>query len=164
MDIQENFSSECSLFGKRVVKIRNQLGLTQKDLSERSEINRTEISRIENGLKNLEFFTIVKLAEGFGIELISLFDYEDKNPIAKTKKKKKFLNRFKKEKELVGRKILILRKDKKLIQVDVDLAMGIPDSDLSRIENAIGNVKFYSFFRIAKALKVEVMDLFDFTT
>lgn len=162
MDVQKSFESENLLLGKRVIQLRKEIGFTQKELGERSEINRTEISRIENGTKNLEFFTIIKLVEGLRIELVSLFDYEGKRPTIITNRKQNFKKRFDKEKKLLGNQILSLRKNKKLLQVDIDLDIGIPDSDISRIENGIGNIKFYSIFRIARALKVSVAELFDY--
>jgi len=48
--------------------------LSQLDLEIQSGINRTEISRIENGLKNIEFLTMVKLAEALGVELYDFFN------------------------------------------------------------------------------------------
>ncbi len=47
--------------------------MTQLDLELESGISRTEVSRIENGLKNIEFYTIVKLAIALEISLIDLF-------------------------------------------------------------------------------------------
>lgn len=47
--------------------------MSQLDLELASGINRTEISRIENGQKNIEFFTIVKLAIALDVELNNFF-------------------------------------------------------------------------------------------
>lgn len=47
--------------------------LSQLDLEIQSGINRTEISRIENGQKNIEFLTIVRLAEALDVELNDFF-------------------------------------------------------------------------------------------
>ena len=67
------YDIEIENFGKRLREIRMKLKLSQLDLELKSGINRTEISKIENGLKNIEFFTIVKLAEALEVELIELF-------------------------------------------------------------------------------------------
>lgn len=53
--------------------MREGIGISQLDLEIQSGINRTEISRIENGLKNIEFFTIVKLAVALDVEVEELF-------------------------------------------------------------------------------------------
>jgi|SRR5690349_3309123 transcriptional regulator with XRE-family HTH domain len=47
--------------------------LSQLNLEVRSGINRTEISKMKKGLKNIEFFTVVKLAEALEVELIEFF-------------------------------------------------------------------------------------------
>lgn len=46
--------------------------------------------------------------------------------------------------------------------MDIDVASGLPDSDVSRMENAIGNFKFFSIFRVAQALQVTADELFDY--
>jgi len=71
--MEKRYKSEIKAFGKRLKSIRLKKGLTQLDLELESGISRTEISRIENGLKNIEFYTIVKLAEALGITLGEFF-------------------------------------------------------------------------------------------
>ena len=70
---QSRYDIEIANFGKRVREIRMKQKLSQLDLELKSGLNRTEISKIENGLKNIEFFTIVKLVEALEVELIELF-------------------------------------------------------------------------------------------
>lgn len=70
---QGRYDIEIVNFGKRLRDVRDRQKLSQLDLEVKSGINRTEISKIENGLKNIEFFTIVKLAEALEIELIEFF-------------------------------------------------------------------------------------------
>lgn len=70
---RSRYDIEIENFGKRLREIRMKQKLSQLDLEVKSGINRTEISKIENGLKNIEFFTIVKLAEALEVELIDLF-------------------------------------------------------------------------------------------
>ena len=71
--MEKRYNKEIKAFGKRLKEIRQSKGISQLDLELQSGINRTEISRIENGLKNIEFFTIVKLAAALDIELQSFF-------------------------------------------------------------------------------------------
>lgn len=70
---QARYNIEIENFGKRLRELRIKQKLSQLDIEVKSGINRTEISKIENGLKNVEFFTIVKLAEALEVEMIELF-------------------------------------------------------------------------------------------
>ncbi len=71
--MEKRYKSEIKAFGKRLKAIRQNKGLTQLDLELESGISRTEISRIENGLKNIEFYTIVKLAVALEVEVGDFF-------------------------------------------------------------------------------------------
>lgn len=71
--MEKRYKTEIENFGKRLRSIRIAKGLSQLDLEVESGINRTEISRIENGLKNIEFLTIVKLAEALDADLLDFF-------------------------------------------------------------------------------------------
>ena len=71
--MEKRYKIEIAAFGKKLRQIRLHKGLSQLDLEIESGINRTEISRIENGLKNIEFATIVKLAIALDVELEELF-------------------------------------------------------------------------------------------
>jgi transcriptional regulator with XRE-family HTH domain len=73
MDVEKRYTIEIQDFGARLRKIREQKNLSQLDLEMKSGLNRTEISRIENGQKNIEFFTLVKLAEALDVRLEELF-------------------------------------------------------------------------------------------
>lgn len=73
MEAEQRYDAEIEAFGKRLRNIREAKKLSQLDLEVKSGINRTEISRIENGQKNIEFFTIVKLATALEVELKELF-------------------------------------------------------------------------------------------
>jgi transcriptional regulator with XRE-family HTH domain len=74
--VEKLYEKEIHLFGKQIKKIRDEKAMSQLDLEIKSEINRTEISRIENGQKNLEFFTIVRLAFALDVDLFDLFKHE----------------------------------------------------------------------------------------
>lgn len=58
----DRFDEIGSLFHKR----RKELGLTQQQLGERVGVNKSEISKIENG-RGLTFATINKLSEALGV-------------------------------------------------------------------------------------------------
>jgi transcriptional regulator with XRE-family HTH domain len=71
--MEKRYKIEIKAFGKRLKQLRERKGFTQLDLELESSISRTEISRIENGLKNIEFFTIVKLASALDVKISELF-------------------------------------------------------------------------------------------
>jgi len=72
--VEKRYTQEIKLFGKRLRAIRKKKGISQLDLEVNSGINRTEISRIENGLKNIEFYTLVRLADALEINIIDFFN------------------------------------------------------------------------------------------
>jgi transcriptional regulator with XRE-family HTH domain len=61
--------------GKRLKYYREQIGLSQIDLSEKSGISQASIARIESGKqKNLKRETMKRLADGLGISLTQLIE------------------------------------------------------------------------------------------
>ena len=72
---ETRYQEEIEAFGRQFRKIRKSKGFTQLDIEVMTGINRTEVSRIENGLKNIEFFTLVKLAMAVNVPLKELFRY-----------------------------------------------------------------------------------------
>lgn len=63
-------------FGKRVREIRNQKGFSQLDLASILNIDKTSISRLENGRVNVKLTTAVKLAIALEVDLPSLYEFE----------------------------------------------------------------------------------------
>ena len=53
----------------QIIAIRNEEGLTQEDLAERTGIARSNISRLESGNYNPSFEFIAKIAKGLGCEI-----------------------------------------------------------------------------------------------
>lgn len=70
---EARFKEALAALGKRIKKIRVGKGLKQKNIEEESDISRSDISKIENGLKNIELITIVKIADALGVEVYELF-------------------------------------------------------------------------------------------
>ena len=70
----KRYQRELKAFGIKLKQLREERGLIQLDLEIKSDINRTEISKIENGKKNIEFYTIVKLAEALNVEIANFFE------------------------------------------------------------------------------------------
>ena len=63
-------------FGRRLHQIRKQRKMSQLDLEVVSGIYTAEISKLENGLTNLEFHTLSRLAYAFKIEIQEFFKFE----------------------------------------------------------------------------------------
>lgn len=59
--------------GKIITNARKNSGLTQKELSQKSGIAQSEISKIENGKKGVTIDTLEKLSHGMGKKLVINF-------------------------------------------------------------------------------------------
>ncbi|WP_158859349.1 helix-turn-helix domain-containing protein [Lunatibacter salilacus] len=60
-------------FGLRIREIRNQQGMSQLDLAEKSCLNRSYISGIEQGKRNVSLEVMEKLAEALGVGMGEFF-------------------------------------------------------------------------------------------
>jgi transcriptional regulator with XRE-family HTH domain len=61
-------------FGNRVRALRRARGLSQEDLAELCNLDRTYISGIERGVRNVALRNIEALANALGITLADLFE------------------------------------------------------------------------------------------
>jgi transcriptional regulator with XRE-family HTH domain len=59
-------------FGKVLQRLRKAKGLSQEELSFRSQLDRTFISRLEGGLRQPTISTIIKLAKALGVSAASI--------------------------------------------------------------------------------------------
>ena len=57
------------LLGERLRELREEQGLTQKQLSDKVGIYQADISKIERGLANPSVSTLKRLADGLDVEL-----------------------------------------------------------------------------------------------
>lgn len=69
----KRYNKEIVQFGENVRRLRTAKGLTQSDLEAVTGIDRGDISRIENGRMDIQFSSIIKLAEGLEIQTSELF-------------------------------------------------------------------------------------------
>lgn len=60
--------------GKKIAALRKKQGMTQEDLAGAAEIDRSFLSEIENGHKNLSVETLKKIADALGIKPSKLLD------------------------------------------------------------------------------------------
>ena len=75
--IGKSLESHKKNFGAMVKRMRRDKGLSQLDLAVKCNLEKTAISRIENGRTNVTLKTIVLLSEALEIELKDLFDYPE---------------------------------------------------------------------------------------
>ena len=62
--------------GKRIKTLRNELGFSQEELADRAGIDRTYITSVECGKRNISIVNIEKIAMALGVTLSKLFDFE----------------------------------------------------------------------------------------
>ena len=67
---EEDFIKE---FGKNLTQIRKEKGLTQEELAFKSELEYSQISRIERGVINTSISQVYKIAKALDIEVHKLF-------------------------------------------------------------------------------------------
>lgn len=62
-------------FGLKIKSIRKSKALSQLDLASLCDVDKTSISRIENGRTNITLKTILLLSKMLEVDLKDLFDY-----------------------------------------------------------------------------------------
>ena len=65
------------LVGKRVKELRNKLGLSQEELADYAELDRTYITSVERGKRNISIVNIEKLAKALKVELNEFFTFDN---------------------------------------------------------------------------------------
>lgn len=63
-------------FGLNVIEIRKSKGLSQLDLASLVNVDKTSISRIENGRTNITLVTAIKLSLALDVRLKELFSFD----------------------------------------------------------------------------------------
>ena len=66
--------SSLKKIGQRISHLRKQKGLTQEDLAGLTEMDRSYLSEIENGHKNLSVVVLLKIAKALKVSPSSLID------------------------------------------------------------------------------------------
>lgn len=65
------------LVGQRVKQLRNRLGISQEELSDIVELDRTYITSVERGKRNVSIVNIEKLANALNVSLAEFFTFEN---------------------------------------------------------------------------------------
>ena len=71
----------AKIFGKTLKEVRNEKGLSQEKLAEKSHLDRTYISLLERGLRQPSLSTIFSISSALGIfpsELIKLTEKQSR--------------------------------------------------------------------------------------
>ena len=62
-------------FAKRLTSLREEQGISIRELASRSNLEYSQVQRIEKGKVNFAFTTLVALADGLNIKLSDLLDF-----------------------------------------------------------------------------------------
>ena len=60
--------------GQRIKELRNQLGISQEALANKAEIDRTYVTDVENGRRNISIENLEKLVSALQVEFKEFFD------------------------------------------------------------------------------------------
>lgn len=60
--------------GQRIKELRNQIGVSQEALANKAEIDRTYVTDVENGRRNISIENLEKIINALQIELKDFFD------------------------------------------------------------------------------------------
>lgn len=63
------------LVGKRVKDLRNKLEISQEELADIAQLDRTYITSVECGRRNISIVNIEKLAKALKVSLSEFFDF-----------------------------------------------------------------------------------------
>ena len=75
--MKEEYREQYRKFGLNVVYYRKKLRVTQLELAELLDIQRSHISAIEIGIVGVSFDLLFKMCEVFNIKPKELFDFRD---------------------------------------------------------------------------------------
>ena len=67
--------------GRRIKELREEKGMSQKDLAYDADLDRSYIASIENGQRNVSIINIEKIAIALGVTLKQFFDYWELNKV-----------------------------------------------------------------------------------
>ncbi len=63
--------------GQRIKELRTKLGLSQEEFAFRCELDRTYITSLERGKRNVSLTNLEKIAKAFNMTLSEFFDFDN---------------------------------------------------------------------------------------
>lgn len=145
-----------NILAQNVRIIRKLRNLTQEELGLKLKIHRTELSAIERGRRSIKLSKLVLIANSLRIHPASLLEPELKPEILRESKRAP----LKYYSKILSENIYNRRLEIKKTQIDLEIASGIPQAQLSRFENGKGNIELDTIWLLTKALKILPSDLF----
>lgn len=73
--ISKRYKKEIQQLGENIRRLRKEKGISQLTLEALTDIDRADISRIENGQIDIHLSRIIKLAEGLEVSTKELFEF-----------------------------------------------------------------------------------------
>ncbi|AZA63107.1 XRE family transcriptional regulator [Chryseobacterium indoltheticum] len=70
--MSDNFTATYKTVGNALKKKRKEKGLTQRQLADRAEIDRSKISDMENGKEDFQFSTLLKLCRALDMNVAEI--------------------------------------------------------------------------------------------
>lgn len=64
-----------SLVGTRIKELRNKMGISQEELAERAGLDRTYITSVEKGRRNISIGTLEKITNQLGCTMHEFFNF-----------------------------------------------------------------------------------------
>lgn len=71
----KRYKKEIQQLGENIRRLRKEKGISQLTLEALTDIDRADISRIENGQIDIHLSRIIKLAEGLEVSTKELFEF-----------------------------------------------------------------------------------------
>ncbi|WP_127125428.1 helix-turn-helix transcriptional regulator [Pseudoflavitalea rhizosphaerae] len=165
MDKEKHLKEQKLAFGERVKQLRIERGFNTQAAFVREYTGQAKrsslISRIENGA-NVDFITIVRLTRILNTSLFSLFDFAGQFPIENIKHSGSLEKWIKSELYKFSKKLREVRKAKGMVQLDVALDALIGETSISHYERAEIKPELITILGIARGLKVQAWQLFDY--
>lgn len=75
---ESNMKKTINILWANIKRVRNELNLTQEQLSKKADISYTSLTKIETGvIKDPSVYTIAKIAKAFDVSIESLLDNQN---------------------------------------------------------------------------------------
>ncbi|MCI8612192.1 MAG: helix-turn-helix transcriptional regulator [Clostridia bacterium] len=65
--------------GKRVKELRYKLGISQEELAYNAQLDRTYITSVERGKRNISIVNVEKIAQALQVSLAEFFSFSEEN-------------------------------------------------------------------------------------